>query len=224
MLDKICELKKNAETRLEKLDALVKSRFVEMFGEVSHSRFPVVRLCDLCLSGGQYGAAEKAIPYDAEKGRYIRITDIDEFGSLNSEQVSPENLVKDYLLNENDILFARTGATVGKTYIHKQGFCSYAGYLIRYVPNTALVDPVFLFQYTKTADYRHWICQMMKIGTQPNINSKQYNALPVILPPLVLQREFAAFVAKVDKLKFAARKSIEQIELLYRSKLQEYFG
>ena len=201
-----------------------KSRFVEMFGEVSHNRFPVVRLCDLCLSGGQYGAAEKAIPYDAERGRYIRITDIDEFGSLNYEQVSPENFVKDYLLNENDILFARTGATVGKTYIHKQGFCSYAGYLIRYVPNTALVDPVFLFQYTKTADYKHWIGQTMKIGTQPNINSKQYNALPVILPPLALQREFASFVAKVDKLAFAARRRRDLAQQMYRAKIQDFFG
>ena len=223
-MDNVAKVIAIRKTQLESLSQLVKSRFVEMFGEVSHNRFPVVRLCDLCLSGGQYGAAEKAIPYDAEKGRYIRITDIDEFGSLNSEQVSPENFVKDYLLNENDILFARTGATVGKTYIHKQGFCSYAGYLIRYVPNTALVDPVFLFQYTKTADYKHWIGQTMKIGTQPNINSKQYNALPVILPPLALQREFAAFVAKVDKLAFAARQRRDVAKQLYRAKIQEFFG
>ena len=103
----------------------------------------IVKLGEVCDRFGEYGMSVSSKPYDGI--RYIRITDITDDGNLNDDYVSADiNYIDDdYRLQKGDVLFARTGATVGKTLVYKEEFgeCVYAGYLIRYRPNLSLVLP-----------------------------------------------------------------------------------
>ena len=193
------------QRQLIQLDSLIKSRFVEMFGDpvVNPYNWKQATLKDLSLEKLSYGSGSSARNYDG-KTRYIRITDIDNSGKLNSEAVSPNNIEDKYILKDGDILFARSGATVGKTYRYKEedGRCLYAGYLIRLIPRKEMVLPDYVFYYTKTGFYEKFIESNMKVVAQPNINAQQYGNLIICVPPLKIQQTFVLFVQQVDKLKF----------------------
>ena len=124
-----------------------KSQFIEMFGNVEKKPF-----VDVCISKGEYGSNSPADDYDGNI-RYVRITDITEEGNLNGVVVSPRKVEEKYMLLQDDLLFARTGNTVGKTYLHKNGKMIFAGYLIRYRLNKKLMLPQFAFAYTHTNQY-----------------------------------------------------------------------
>ena len=104
----------------------------------------VVRLGEVC-NPPQYGASAPAQPYKPELPRYVRITDITDDGRLKGEDCrsAEPSRVSGYELESGDLLFARSGATVGKTYMYrkKDGPCVYAGYLIRFRPNRSLASP-----------------------------------------------------------------------------------
>lgn len=184
-----------------------KSRFIEMFGDVSTNPhgYKKSHLRDIAKGKLSYGSTCPAIQYDGET-RYLRITDIAEDGSLNNDFKSPSEINTKHLLSDGDILFARSGATVGKTYRYREvdGRAIYAGYLIRLVPDTTEVLPDYVFWYTKTDYYKSFVNNAQRVVAQPNINAKEYGALEILVPPLTLQQEFAAFVAQVDKLRFGA--------------------
>lgn len=130
--------------------------------------------------------------------RYIRITDINEDGSLNEEKVSAKGYSAYYLLKENDFLIARSGNTVGKTFLYKNKFgkAIFAGYLIRFKLDETKVIPEYLLAYTKCSPYKEWIKGNMRVSAQPNINSQQYLDSPIILPPLKAQKEIVEYVEK----------------------------
>ena len=183
-----------------KFDGL-KSQFIARFGITEQSSYPVKTLREIALSSGEYGANTPATKYNPEKGRYIRITDIDEFGNLNDDLVSPEVADNKYLLHKGDLLFARTGATVGKTYLHKTGKALYAGYLIKYqFIDTVL--PEFVFAYTHSKEYYQWVELTQKVGAQPNISAKQYDGLRIVVPPIEEQKSFVALMNQADKSKY----------------------
>ena len=188
------------------LDSLVKSRFIEMFGSPDNNRYdlPVETLNQLTMGKLTYGIAASAIDYDG-KTRYIRITDIDEDGNLNDDYKSPDEYDEKYLLNDGDILFARSGATVGKTfqYSSKYGQALYAGYLIRSIPDVNKILPKYLLYATKSAYYNKCIEKLRRGATQPNINAQQYGSLEFLVPPLDQQESFVNFVQQVDKSKFS---------------------
>lgn len=118
-----------------------KSQFIEMFGNAESK--PLV---EVCIKRGEYGSNTPADDYDGNI-RYVRITDITEEGNLNNVIVSPRKIEEKYMLLSGDLLFARTGNTVGKTYLHKSGKMIFAGYLIRYRLNKELMLPQFAFAY-----------------------------------------------------------------------------
>lgn len=122
-------------------DEMVKSQFIEMFGNAESK--PLV---EVCIKRGEYGSNTPADDYDGNI-RYVRITDITEEGNLNNVIVSPRKIEEKYMLLSGDLLFARTGNTVGKTYLHKSGKMIFAGYLIRYRLNKELMLPQFAFAY-----------------------------------------------------------------------------
>ena len=188
-----------------KFDQLVKSRFIEMFGSPDNNvkHFPVESLEQLSIGKLTYGIAASAIDYDGEI-RYIRITDITENGGLNDDVKSSDEFDEKFILNDGDILFARSGATVGKTfqYLSKYGKSIYAGYLIRSVPDRSKVLPDYLFYSTKSAYYENMVNALKRGATQPNINAQQYSAMKFLVPPMDFQREFVEFVQQVDKSKF----------------------
>ena len=118
-----------------------KSQFIEMFGNAESK--PLV---EVCIKRGEYGSNTPADDYDGNI-RYVRITDNTEEGNLNNVIVSPRKIEEKYMLLSGDLLFARTGNTVGKTYLHKSGKMIFAGYLIRYRLNKELMLPQFAFAY-----------------------------------------------------------------------------
>lgn len=164
-----------------------------LYNQESHStQYHKIQLKKLLLKAPQYGAGESGVTRKSyQEPRYIRITDIDSNGIVNSKELgaTANNIEDKYILNDGDILFARSGATVGKTYLHKTKpyMCFYAGYLIRFVVNTSLILPEYLFAYTQLPIYKKWIAAIQRPSAQPNINAEEYQSLEIPLPNLDIQ-------------------------------------
>lgn len=164
-----------------------------LYNQESHStQYHKIQLKKLLLKAPQYGAGESGVTRKSyQEPRYIRITDIDSNGIVNSKELgaTANNIEDKYMLNDGDILFARSGATVGKTYLHKTKpyMCFYAGYLIRFVVNTSLILPEYLFAYTQLPIYKKWIAAIQRPSAQPNINAEEYQSLEIPLPNLDIQ-------------------------------------
>ncbi len=161
-------------------------------------------------------------PYDPGLPRYIRITDIDDQGRLSNDRVSPGGERDEWLaarLEFGDVLFARSGATVGKTYLHKSESepCVFAGYLIRFRPDDQVLRSEYLFWFTKTVAYERWVARRQRAVAQPNINARQYGELMVPVPPLDLQREFETRVEAVGRLADSYRASASRVTSLFAS-------
>lgn len=149
----------------------------------------------------QYGANEIGIERRSDdEPRYIRITDIDEYGVLKQETGKTAKTVEaKYILQNNDLLFARSGATVGKAYIHKTKEtiypCFYAGYMIKFVVNEQKIIPDYVFVFTQLETYKEWVAAIQRTAAQPNINAEEYKSLIIPIPPKEIQ---AKIVAKMD--------------------------
>ena len=189
-------------------------------------KLPRERLDSLSKSKGEYGAGSASIEYDCNRPRYIRITDINDDGTLNDDYVSSVNHSDDieYKLVYGDFLFARMGATVGKTYAFSHGNQIFAGYLIRYELNISKLNPQYLFWYTKQEEYQSWVKLKQSGAAQPGINAKKYDSLEIPLAPIDEQNGFASFVEQVDKLKFNVQQRIEKYKELLNKKMSEYFN
>lgn len=145
-----------------------------------------IPLKELLISNPQYGANEIGIERNSvSEPRYIRITDINEFGELKNELgKTASNIEEKYFLEENDLLLARSGNTVGKSYLHKNiGYnCFFAGYMIRFKINILKVNPKYIFVFTQTTYYKNWINAVQRSTGQPNINAEEYRNLKILLP------------------------------------------
>ena len=225
VLDRADELRAKRRAALAQLDTLTQAIFLEMFGDpaTNPKGWPVAALADLCTIAGEYGAGVASKDYDPNLPRYVRITDITDDGGLTPQPVSPSGPTRDwecYELRPGDVLFARSGATVGKTYLHREsnGACVFAGYLIKFRPNAARLLPEFLFHYTQSAAYRSWVLVRQRVVAQPNINAQQYGREMLIpVPTLEFQREFTRRVAAVEKLRTAQRASLAEMDALFAS-------
>lgn len=208
-------------------DELVKAQFIEMFGdpETNPFAYQVSTLKDISLTKLTYGSGAAAKDYDGET-RYIRITDITDSGELNDDLKSPKKVDDKYLLNEGDILFARTGATVGKTFEFKNiyGRCIYAGFLIRLVPNTEIVLPSYVFAFTKSPYYQKFVAETQRVVAQPNINAQEYGNLKICIPPMKKQIEFETFVKQRDDSKSKLKQNINNIENTIKALMVKNFG
>ena len=224
-LDCLSSIIEKQKQQLKEYDTLAQSIFYDMFGDPDDSLYPRQSLKALAESNLSYGSGASAIEYDGEI-RYIRITDIMEDGKLDNNAMSPNVFDDRYLLNDGDILFARSGATVGKTYHYKEsdGKAIYAGYLIRFIPNRELVMPEYIYYYTRSPYYQAFIKKNAQAVAQPNINAKQYGDLQVCVPPLDLQQQFASKVEAIEKQKAILKKNIEETELLFNSRMDYYFN
>lgn len=176
-----------------------KSQFIEMFGTLDEPKVEVKKLIDVVLSSGQYGSNTSATDYQEGKPRYIRITDINDDGSLNDDIKTAEVIEDKYKLIPGDIVFARTGATVGKTYMHETGNAIYAGYLIKYQMDESKMKPAFMKAFTHSKTYYNWVANSQKIGAQPNISAAQYDKMPVLVPQIEKQEEFLTIYQQADK-------------------------
>ena len=174
-----------------------------------------VRPLGECLrSRPDYGINAPAVPHRDGLPTYVRITDITEEGRFapGPRVAVDDRRSDDYFLSPGDLVFARTGASVGKSYLYNpdDGPLVFAGFLIRVRPNPTVLDPAFLAQYVQTETFAAWVRTMSLRSGQPGINSQEYASLPVPLPPVEEQRVIASALGDVDRLINAIDRLIEK--------------
>ena len=170
-------------------------RFPEFSGEWKMATFGDI------AKGFDYGMNAAAKSFDGNN-KYIRITDIDEVSSqyLYDDVVSPDGELEDrYLVKENDILLARTGASTGKSYLYRNsdGKLYFAGFLIR--ANIYKHNSYFVFSQLHTLRYKKWISVMSARSGQPGINSQEYASFPVYTTSLQEEDKIATFLKLLDE-------------------------
>ena len=176
----------------------------------------------------EYGLNASAKEFDGEN-KYIRITDIDDVSRKFKEDslTSPDINVSEcdnYLLCEKDILFARTGASVGKTYLYdmKDGKVYFAGFLIR-ARIKKKFDSKFIFQNTLTNRFTQYVKVTSQRSGQPGVNGKEYGEYELFLPKYKEQQAIGTYFSNLDNLISAHQEKISQLETLKKKLLQDMF-
>lgn len=155
-----------------------------------------------------YGANESGEEYNEQYPRYIRITDIDDNNKLKEEgKLSLSSIIaKPYILQDNDILFARSGASVGKTFLYKTiyGKAAFAGYLIKAQIDTSIALPKYIYYSTLSTGYENWKNSMFTQATIQNIGADKYAIYEIPMPPIDEQFRIVRFLdekcAEIDAL------------------------
>jgi hypothetical protein len=181
-----------------RLDANFHHKFNVLFSKPGKYKYEFLK--NLLTQSPQYGANEEACePKSDNDVRYIRITDIDEYGNLkHGDWKTTVNVNGKYHLHMDDILFARSGS-VGRCYIHKDSDqeAIFAGYLIKFQVDKTKINPNYLFYYCHSAIYKFWVSAIQRPSVQANINAEEYKALLIPLPPIDKQNEIAEYIANV---------------------------
>ena len=209
VLDTLDSLISRRKRQLLKLDQLVKSRFMEMFGEwpANSKNWPTGQIKDIVIDV-KYGSSRPS----SRDGKYpyLRMNNITYSGQLDLSDIKkitiPDNELENCSARKGDVLFNRTNSRelVGKTCVYNQEQpMVIAGFIIRVRLNETLMSPVFLSSFLNTDFSKHMLMHKCKsaIG-QANINAQEMKNIKLYIPPLPLQQQFAAFVEKVDKSKF----------------------
>ena len=215
---------------LEKLDLLVKSRFVEMFGtlESPASNFEYDTLKNLCykITDGKHGGCtfEEGTSFYFVGAREIYD---DTVHYETAPEITEEEFYKDYKrcnVEVGDFLIVNTGATIGKSAIATDDRTEHT--LLQ--KSVALMKtkkdkllPIFLMYCYKVNDRMY---KVESASAQPNLLLSKINATKIYVPSLALQQQFAAFVEQTDKSKLAVKKVLEKAETLKKALMQEYFG
>ncbi|MCO5268958.1 MAG: restriction endonuclease subunit S [Brumimicrobium sp.] len=184
----------------------------------------VKELGELSIIKGDYGINAPAVEYSDSLPTYLRITDIDDDGNfiqVDKKSVNHKDS-NNFYLNKDDIVFARTGATVGKSYLYKEkdGELVFAGFLIRFKTDEDSLNPSFLKYYTETSSYWHWVKVVSMRSGQPGINSKEYSSMKLPIPPLPEQKAIANVLSTWDKAIEKHEQLIAQKELRKKGLMQ----
>ena len=225
-LDKLSNIIKKTRKQLLNFDLLIKSRFIEMFGDPldNQKNWEVQTLGNLCeiVRGGSPRPIDKflggSIPWikigDATNGDDIYLY-------KTKEHIIEEGIKKSRLIPEGSLIFANCGVSLGFARIIKFQGCIHDGWLA-FQNISPRVNNVFLLKsLNMCTDYFR---KTAPDGTQPNLNTTIMKSFVQILPPKDLQDEYVQFVQQIDKSKFVVQKSLEKAETLYKSLMQEYFG
>lgn len=192
---------------------------IDWIGEIPDT-WEVKRLKYIAKSSLMYGANEGAEGNDPESPRYIRITDIDDNGNLREETFKSLDYekAKQYLLEDGDILFARSGATVGKTFLYqnKIGSACFAGYLIKLSLNIKKSYAKFIYYITLSDGYKSWISENTIQATIQNVNAEKYKNFEMPIPPLDQQTTIVNYLdretARIDVIIAKTQTSIEKLK------------
>ena len=184
-------------------------------------------LKELSKGKGEYGIGAPAVPFDKEKFTYLRITDINDDGTLNKSglmSVDAEDADR-YLLSKNDIVFARTGNSTGRSYFYdgRDGELVYAGFLIRFKLDEQKVNPKILKYYTHSKPYYDWVQSFDTGGTRGNINAKTYGDMPICLPPRHIQDRIAGILGAIDDKIENNRRINTNLELQAQALYKQWF-
>ncbi|MBO2526085.1 MAG: hypothetical protein CW341_10380 [Bacteroidetes bacterium] len=186
------------------------------------------KLGELTIDGkGSYGIAAPAVDFNSDKYTYLRITDINDDGTLNKnglKSVDDKNSHK-YLLRQNDIVFARTGASVGRSYFYdeRDGELVYAGFLIKYSIDPTKVNPKILKFYTHSQAYYDWIQTVDNGATRGNINAQTYASMPIILPERHEQDRIASILSSLDDKIDLLRRENATLEQMAETLFRQWF-
>ena len=196
-----------------------KLRFPEFKGEWEEKRLE--EICD----PPKYGLNSAGIEFDGIH-KYLRITDIDEITHTFSptDITTPSEFNDEYLLNKNDIVFARTGASTGKTYLYdsNDGDLYFAGFLIKFHVKDA--NARFVFYQTLTHKYSKWVHVMSTRSGQPGINSEEYGSYKIKLPDIHEQQKIADFLSNVDSIITAEIKMLNTLQKKKKALMQKLFA
>ena len=226
-LDWLCDIVAKRTQQLSQLQQLVKSRFVEMFGE--NQEWERVGLLDVgkCKNGINFAPNECGYEIHC-----IGVGNFKDFAEISNVESTPlvslsQRPSDDLLLRDGDMLFVRSNGNkslVGRCVVVRPGDTevTFSGFCIRYRVTLEKLDPFYLVHFLRQSQVRR-LLQGRGANIQ-NMSQRTLAGLTIPLPPLALQREFAAFVAKVDKLAFAIQKGLESAEKLYRQQLSEAFS
>ena len=234
-LDRLITLHQRKRGRLENIKkAMLEKMFPKNGADVPEVRFAGFteaweqrKLGEIGTSF-DYGLNAAAKPFDG-KNRYIRITDIDDNSRsfLQTDLTSPDtNLdqAKSSILQEGDIVFARTGASVGKTYIYNKndGLVYFAGFLIRVrVKPEYNVD--FVFQNTLTKNYAMFINITSQRSGQPGVNAQEYASFTFLTPTLPEQARIGAFFRHLDRLVALHQRKVALLQNIKKACLEKMF-
>ncbi|CAJ7707119.1 Putative type-1 restriction enzyme [Burkholderia pseudomallei] len=188
-------------------------------------KWEVKRMGECLLSSPDYGINAPAAPYSDVLPTYLRITDISDDGRFNpAPKVSVDSpYSEDYLLQEGDVVFARTGASVGKSYRYcvQDGPLVFAGFLIRVRPNPKILMSDFLAASVTTKSYWNWVRLMSMRSGQPGINGNEYATLPLLLPGIEEQTAIAEVLSDMDTELAALEAQRDKTSLLKQGMMQE---
>ena len=216
--------------QLQKLDELVKARFVEMFGAypLNPMGWKKGTIRDV-VADVRYGSSRPAV--DGGKYPYLRMNNITYGGELDLSDVKridvPENELGKCTVRRGDVLFNRTNSKelVGKTCVYdRDEMMVLAGFVIRVRVND-LVLPEFLSAFLNTEFSKRTLLGMCKAAIgQANINAQEMQSIGIYIPPIERQQEFVQFKNQTDKSKAAVQKALDETQLLFDRLMQDYFG
>lgn len=232
-LDKVSELITLRKTQLEKLDELVKARFVEMFGDPEHNKkgWDIKKLEKLCVVGSskriyQNEQSVSGVPFL----RISNLVNLIDTGIKESDLYIPRELflkLKEQGLvpTVGDILITARG-TLGKCYIVKvdDEFYFQDGMISWLSKLDKVVNAVYLTQLLSQSGFRKQIDSLQAGSTVAYLSLAQTKKLDIMLPPLDLQKQFVSFVSSVEEAKSPIQQSLDALETLKKSLMQEYFG
>jgi type I restriction enzyme S subunit len=183
-------------------------------------------LRDCLFRNPDYGINAAACDYSDDLPTYLRITDISDNGRfLSHKKASVSHPLSDcFYLEEGDLVLARTGASVGKSYLYnaKDGKLVFAGFLIRVKPNPDLLNSVYLKNYLETKSYWNWVQLMSMRSGQPGINSSEYSQILIPLPPTKAeQTAIAETLSNMDSEIEALESKLTKQKLLKQAMMQE---
>lgn len=218
------------QQQLQKLDELVKARFVEMFGAypLNPMGWKKGTIRDV-VADVRYGSSRPAV--DGGKYPYLRMNNITYGGELDLSDVKridvPENELGKCTVRRGDVLFNRTNSKelVGKTCVYdRDEMMVLAGFVIRVRVND-LVLPEFLSAFLNTEFSKRTLLGMCKAAIgQANINAQEMQSIGIYIPPIERQQEFVQFKNQTDKSKAAVQKALDETQLLFDRLMQDYFG
>lgn len=225
-LDKVTHLIDLCNSILDRLDLLVKSRFVEMFGDinVNDKEWDIQPLGELCtiVRGGSPRPIEQFLGGDVP---WIKIGDATDGENIylhsTKEYIIQEGVKKSRLIKTGSLIFANCGVSLGFARIITFDGCIHDGWLAMEDIDDRL-NKVFLLQSLNqmTEHFR----TIAPSGTQPNLNTAIMKAYRQIIPPMKLQKSYIAFVEQIDKSKLAVKQVLGKAETLKKALMQEYFG
>ena len=226
------------QRKFEKLTNVKKSMLEKMFPQ-NGSSYPEIRfkgftdpweqrkLSEMCGTF-EYGLNAAAKEFDG-KNKYIRITDIDDasreflLSDLSSPDICLDGMSK-YLLSSGDIVFARTGASVGKTYIYREndGIVYFAGFLIRAKVKQDN-NAEFVFQSTLSPSYEKYIRITSQRSGQPGVNAQEYGEYDLFAPSKEEQQRIGHFLQGIDNLITLHQRELEKLQNIKKSMLEKMF-